>query len=120
MDGGAVPKPLTASVCVLFDALSTIVRVAARAPEMNGVNVLLIVQALLFEMEIPQVLFCEKSPLSAPVNPMLVKFKALPELFVRRIGCEPLVNPTRTFPKSRLVGLRSTGNDCRKAEILFE
>src|SRR5260370_2301590 len=120
MDGGGVPKELAASVGGVCDALSRIVKVAARAPETKGVNVLLIVQLLLFKMEIPQVLFCEKSPLLAPVNPKLVKFKALPELFVRVIGCEPLVKPTRMFPNSRLVGLRSTGSDCRKTGILFE
>src|SRR5207248_8885403 len=59
------PVPLRVTVCGLLAAESVMVRVPLRVPAAVGVNVTLIVQLPPPARKLPQLLFCEKSPLAA-------------------------------------------------------
>src|SRR5579863_8949111 len=75
--GAPAPVPLSVIVCGLPVSLSVMVTAAARAPVAVGVNVTLMVQFPLFAAtELPQLFVCAKSPLFAPVTPMLMIFSA--------------------------------------------
>lgn len=74
--------------------LSVIVSVAERLPVAVGVKVTVIVQLPPAATELPQVLFCPKSPGFVPVNPMLlIVSAAFPVLFKVKV-CGLLVVPT--------------------------
>lgn len=72
------------------------VRVAVRAPNAPGVNVIVMVQVPLLAtgelvLHVPPL---EKSPLSAPVKAMLEMVSELPLLFVSVTVCAVLATPT--------------------------
>jgi hypothetical protein len=74
---GAVPVPVTLTVCGLFVALSVKVKVAVRLPAVVGVNVKLTVQLAFTASELPHVLpGIPKSPGLVPVIWMLLMVKA--------------------------------------------
>jgi len=90
--GMVVPVPLSVKECGLPAALSVMVTEAARAPVAVGVNVTLIVQFPLFAAtELPQLFVCAKSPLFAPVTPMLVMLRAALPVLVSVTDWDPLV-----------------------------
>ena len=87
---GAVPVPVSETVCGLFEALSVMVSAPVREPLAVGVNVTLTVQLELAPTLAPQLLVCAKSPLACmPVTEMEV-----PPGFDSVTGCEALVVPT--------------------------
>jgi len=89
---GANPVPVRPTICGLPAALSVIVTAAPRAPAAVGVNVTLMVQFPLFAAtELPQLFVCAKSPLFAPVTPMLVILRAALPVLVSATDCDPLV-----------------------------
>jgi hypothetical protein len=59
------PTPARLIVCGLLLALSEIVIVPVKAPGAVGVNVALIAQVFFAATELPQVLVCEKLPVTA-------------------------------------------------------
>src|SRR6267143_4925001 len=61
---GAVPVPVSETLCGLFDALSVMVSAPVRKPLAVGVKVTLTVQLELAATLAPQLLVCPKSPLA--------------------------------------------------------
>jgi len=61
---GAVPVPVSETLCGLFEALSVMVSVPVREPLAVGVKVTLTVQLELAATLAPQLLVCAKSPLA--------------------------------------------------------
>ncbi len=61
---GAVPVPVSETVCGLFEALPVIVSAPVRAPLAVGAKVTLTVQLELAATLVPQLLLCAKSPLA--------------------------------------------------------
>lgn len=102
------PCPDRLAVCGLLLASSVTVSVALREPDALGENVTSIVQLEFAASELPQVLVCEKYPLSAPVTATLVMFTALLPEFVSVAVFAMLESPTLTFPKSSEFGARLT------------
>lgn len=90
--GAPAPVPPSAMDCGLPPALSVMVTDPVRVPVALGVNVTVIVQFPLFAATVlPQLFVWAKSPLFAPVTPMLEMFSvALPAL-VSVTDCEALV-----------------------------
>jgi len=77
--------------CGLPAASSMTVTAAVRIPVAVGVNVTLIVQFPLFAAtELPQLFVCAKSPLFAPVTPMLVILRAALPVLVSVTVCAAL------------------------------
>jgi hypothetical protein len=80
---GAMPVPVSATLCGLPVALSVTEMLARRVPETVGRNVTLIVQLAVAASEVPQLFVCEKSPLFAPVTLILLTVNvALPEFVI--------------------------------------
>ena len=99
---GAVPVPLSPTLCGLPLALSVMVTEAERAPVAVGLNVTLIEQsapAASVEVLGGQLFVCEKSPLLAPVIAMLEIVSAAFPLFVTVTFCDALVLPTGWLAK---------------------
>jgi hypothetical protein len=106
LTAGAVPVPVSATVCGLPVALSDTEMLACRVPEAVGVKVTLMVQLVAAASELPQVLVCAKSPLFVPVMLMLLRVKAaLPELLSVTV-LAALVVPTAWFANEMLAGDR--------------
>ena len=61
---GAVPVPVSETVCGLLEALSVMVKLPLRVPLAVGVKVTLTVQLELVATLAPQLLLCAKSPLA--------------------------------------------------------
>jgi hypothetical protein len=97
MLAGATPVPLSEIIWGLLAALSVMVTWPLREPSAVGVNVRLIVQLLLAGTELPQVLFCAKSPLTT----MLLTLKATDEPLLSVTDLTALVLPTATLPNAR-------------------
>src|SRR6266478_3608718 len=87
---GAVPVPVSETVCGLFEALSVIVSAPVREPLAVGVKITLTVQLELAATLVPQLLLCAKSPLACMA---LMEIKVVPE-FDSVTGCETLAIPT--------------------------
>lgn len=86
---GAVPVPVSGTLCGDVGSLSVTVMLADSAACVEGVNVTLMVQevpAASVEPELGQVLVCEKSAAFAPVDAMLVMVSAAVPVFVRVMG----------------------------------
>ena len=87
---GAVPAPVSETLCGLFEALSVIVSVPVRKPLAVGAKVTLTVQLELAATLVPQLLLCAKSPLACmPLTEM-----EAPPGFDSVTGCDVLVVPT--------------------------
>jgi hypothetical protein len=97
---GAVPVPVSETVCGLFEALSAIVSAPVRGPAAVGVKVTLTVQLELAATLVPQLLACAKSPLACTA---LMEIEVVPE-FDKVTGCEMLVVPTCCELNVRLAG----------------
>jgi len=80
---GAIPVPLSATVCGLPAALSVILTDAVRLPVAEGVKVKLTVQLALGATELPQVLVRTKSAALGPVTVTLAIFKVALPLLVK-------------------------------------
>ena len=81
------------------------VRVALRAPVVEGLNVTLIVQLAAAARDAPQVVAVSgKSPASVPVTAMLVIVSAAVPTLVSVTLSTVLVKPTAQVPKAREVG----------------
>src|SRR5437016_2908473 len=87
LTAGAVPVPLSDTVCGLPVALSAIVTAPVRVPVAVGVNVTPMVQLAPAASDAPQVLVSAKSPLAA----ILVMLRAALPVLVRVTVCETLV-----------------------------
>jgi len=93
---GAVPVPLSGTLCGEVGSLSVMLRLADSAACVEGVKVTLIVQAepaANVEPELGQVLVCEKSAAFVPVVAMLLMVSAAVPVFVSVTGCEGLAVP---------------------------
>jgi hypothetical protein len=72
------PVPVSATVAVPFDALLAMLRSPVRVPDAVGLNVTFTVQEAFAAIDVPQLLVCEKSPVTvmpetvAAAVPMLV------------------------------------------------
>ena len=90
-------------------AVSETVRVAARAPDVVGLNATVTVQLADAARLAPQVLAeMVKSPEFVPVmDTLLIVIEVVPPFF-RVAVCDALVEPTVTVPYARLVGLNVT------------
>jgi len=91
---GALPVPVTFTVCGLLVALSVMANEAVRVPGAVGANVTLIVHAPPAATALPHVLVSAKSPGLAPANvkPLTAR-AAFPVLFRVRVWAA-LVDPT--------------------------
>ena len=91
---GAVPVPVSDTLCGLPAALSVRLRAAVRVPVAVGLNVILNVQLLPTAKLVVQVVVSLKSPLLVPVKDRPLKVSvALPEL-VSVTFCALLLVPT--------------------------
>jgi hypothetical protein len=108
---GAVPVPVRVTVCGLPPALSMTERVPPRLPIALGVNVMLIVQALLAANvagEIGQLFVCAKSLALLPVNVSAVTVRADVPVLVSVTVCAELVVVTSWFPNEAEPGESDT------------
>ena len=105
---GAVPEPLSVTICVPPPASSEIVTTPVRMPLLVGVKVTAIVQLLptAIGVEVEQVVLVPraKSPLAA--NAVIVS--GLLPVFVSVANCSAAVVPTTVLPKLRLDGFSDT------------
>ena len=92
-----VPIPLSDTSCGLPLALSVTLRFAVRVPDTVGLKVRLNVQLAPAARELPQVVVSEKSPISAPVIPILVMLSEAVPTLVSVIFFKLLV-PIATVP----------------------
>jgi hypothetical protein len=108
---GAVPVPLTATLCGLPAALSVTATLAARLPDADGANLTVIEQvAFTASVEGPmgQSLEVVKSPACAPVAAMLEIVNGAVPVFFNVDDCGAPIVPTSCEPKTRLVGVSVT------------
>lgn len=112
MATGAVPVPVSATVCGLFVALSVKVSVALRAPAVVGVNVTVTVHVPFTPSVAGEIgqgsLGVAKSPGLVPVIRILVMVSDDVPPFVRVTLCAVLVDPTACEPNVMLVVERPT------------
>lgn len=107
--GGAVPVPVSGTVCGLDASLSVTVSVAVSALMSDGVNVTAIEQVAPTAIEPVHVeLPTAKSAAFVPVMPTVVIVSVLPLKFASVATSGWLVKPTATLPKFNAVGLRMT------------
>jgi hypothetical protein len=99
---GAVPVPVSDTLCGLPDALSTTVTEPDRVPVALGVKVTLIEQLAAAARVAPHVFVSAKSPLLVMFE---IAIASLP-VFDSVMVCAALVVPTGCAPKSKLVGVR--------------
>lgn len=92
------------TVCGLLLALSDTIIVPAKVPVAVGVNVALIAQLFFAATEVPQVLVCEK----LPVTTMLLIVRGTEPVFCKLMFLLALAVFTIWFPKERVVGDRLT------------
>lgn len=85
-----VPVPARLTICGLPAALSVMVMDALRLPTALGVNVTVTMQFPPAATMFPQVLFCVKSPLLAPVTETLVIDKVTLPVLDRVTDCDAL------------------------------
>src|ERR1700722_4878962 len=111
-----VPVPVSARVCGLLAASSVTLKVATFAPTLPGENITLIVHVAVLATLAPQVVVSENSEALAPVIVMDEMLSVAPELLLSVITRAALEVPTAWFPNARLVGVKSTGSDCKKME----
>ncbi len=103
---GAVPAPVSETLCGLFEALSVMVSAPVREPLAVGVKVTLTVQLELAATLVPQLLVCAKSPLAV----MLETLAAAVPVFDTMTGCDALLLPSTCAEKvSVLVDTAMTG-----------
>jgi hypothetical protein len=105
---GAVPLPLSVTLCGLPVALSVTVTLAVRLPVAAGEKVTEMVQPALAASVDGHVFVCVKSPAFVPVTPMLEMVSEPVPVFVRVVVCATVVVPTCCEPNARLVGLSVT------------
>ena len=108
---GAVPVPLTATVCGLSGALSAIWTAAERAPIVVGENTAEIEQVALganVDGLSGQSLVELKSPALVPVSPIPVIVSGDVPVFRMTVDCEALEVPTRWEENARLPGVVPT------------
>jgi hypothetical protein len=108
---GAVPVPLTATLCGLPAALSLTAILAARVPVADGAKLTLIEQVAFtasVEGEMGQSVVIVKSPACAPAAAMLEIASGAVPVFFNVDDCAAPVVPTSCEPKPRLVGVRLT------------
>jgi len=105
---GAVPVPLSATLCGLPVALSEIWMLATREPVELGENVAEMLHVAFAASEDGQSLVCAKSPAFVPATLMLeIVSGAVPEL--RRVDdCAALVVDTGCEPNVKLAGVSVT------------
>jgi hypothetical protein len=89
-----IPMPLKARVCGLPAALSETLNPALRNPDLEGLNVTLIVQLAPAANEVPQVWVWEKFPALVPVIAMPVMLKLVVPMLVSVTVFAGLVVPT--------------------------
>jgi hypothetical protein len=104
----ATPVPVSITVCGLPVALSEIVTAPVSVSIDLGKKVTLIVQLPPAGTELPQLLFCVKSPALAPVATMPVMFKAALPMLTSWTFCAALVTRKGWLPRFRLVAERLT------------
>src|ERR1700677_2739744 len=95
-----IPVPVSATVCGDPIALSVMVSVPVRAPEVVGVKATAMVQLPLTATDVPHVFVSLKSPLAA----MDVTATATEPELVRVTVCAVLLEPTASPVKVRLAG----------------
>jgi hypothetical protein len=106
MENPVPPVPPRETVWGLLVALSVNLRVADRAPEVEGVNVILTAQLALPARLAPQVLAeIAKSAAFVPDTEMLLIFITDPAPFVSVTDCAGLVEPTAVVAKLKLPGV---------------
>ena len=108
---GAMPLPLSATVCGDPGASSLTETLALRDPVALGLKLTEIEQlapGARVEGESGQVFVCAKSPAFAPVTPIELIVSAPVPVFVRVTFWPELVVPTCCWPKPRLVGEKPT------------
>jgi hypothetical protein len=91
---GAVPVPLSATLCGEPAALSVMVIVAERAPATAGVNTTLSVQVLPAATVVPQLSVSAKLAASVPVTAIFNPFKLALPVFLTAIVCAAEETPT--------------------------
>src|SRR5229473_2781047 len=99
---GAVPVPVSDTLCGLPEASSAIVTLADRFPVAVGLNLTLMEQFALAATLPPHVLVCEKSPALVPVTAMLEIVNVAVPVLDRLTICTLLVVPTFWLPKLML------------------
>ena len=103
------PVPVRVAVCGLLLVVSEIESVAVRVPVVPGLNTTVTVQLADAARLAPQVLAeTLKSPVFAPVKPMLLIVIEVALPFCNVAVCDALDEPTVTDPNARLVGLKVT------------
>ena len=107
-DAGAIPVPVSGTVCGLPAALSVTLTVADRAPVVVGVNVTLMVQLVPAASVEPQPFVCEKSPGFDPARAMLEIFSVADPVLVKTTDWDRLEVPVVCVPKDKLVGANET------------
>ena len=106
VSSAVVPVPLSGTCCGLPAALSVTVKLALRAPVVDGLNVRLTVQLAAAARELPQVVAVSgKSRASAPVTAMLLIVIAVVPMLVSVTFFTGLVRPTASVPKPNGVGI---------------
>ena len=121
LTAGAVPVPLTPTLCGLPAASSLIPTLALRLPVAAGVKLTVIVQvALTASVAGPegQVFVCAKSAEFVPATAMLLIVSGAVPLFVSVTDCVPLVVPTRWPANVKLDGLTLTAGAAVTAPLL--
>src|SRR5579863_2127984 len=101
---GAVPVPVSDTVCGLVGSESVTCRVAERLPDALGAKVTLMVQFVPALRLDPQVLVSVKSLCCMPVIEMLMLVSDVVPLLVRVTFCTALVKPVCVAGKLRLLG----------------
>ena len=93
LTAGALPVPVSATVCGLPGSESAMLTEAVRVPEAVGAKVTEIVQLAPCASELPQAFVCEKSAALAPVMLMLLMVKLALPVLLRVTLCAELVVP---------------------------
>jgi hypothetical protein len=101
---GAVPIPVSPTVCGLLTSESDTLTEALRVKAAVGVNITDIVQVPLTAKDPPQVVVSEKSPALVPVTPTLLMVKLAAPVFLTVMLVGELEVPTVCPAKLRLAG----------------
>ncbi len=91
---GAMPVPMSGTVCGLPEALSLTVTLAVRMPDAVGAKIVLMEQDAPAATDAPQLLVCEKSPGLVPPSVMLLMVSTAPPVLVSTTTPAALDVPT--------------------------